>query len=402
MNAPMNTNFATLTPSARMAGQKLTDLALYDRLLVISVVSILALGLLMVASASITISDQQFGYPFHFTIRQTISLLIGLLAVFFVLRIPIQFWQNISGWLLIVSFALLVAVLIPGIGYSVNGAARWISLGPIRLQSAELVKLFMITYLSGYLVRHEHAVRTTALGFIKPMIILCLIGVLLLLEPDFGSTAVIFATCLGMLFLAGARLLPFLSLFLASVVGLGLIAVASPYRLRRLTAFLDPWVNQFDSGYQLTQSLIAFGRGGWFGTGLGESIQKLFYLPEAHTDFLFAVLAEELGLLGMLTVIALFALFIYRGMKIGLRCTQIHWPFGAHLANGITLWLGMQALVNIGVNSGLLPTKGLTLPLMSYGGASLVISLVAIALLLRIDYEARSQQMGLYTHRRHT
>jgi cell division protein FtsW len=391
----MNANFAAPRSSTNMAGQRINNLALYDRMLVLSVLGILALGLLMVTSASITISQQQFGYPFHYALRQTISLILGLLAVFFVLRMPIRQWQNMGGWLLIISFVLLTLVLIPGIGLSVNGAARWISLGPLRLQGAELAKLFVVTYLAGYLVRHEESVQHSVFGFIKPMIVLCLLAVLLLLEPDFGSTAVIFATCLGMLFLAGARLLPFVSLLLASVVGLGLSAVASPYRLRRLTAFLDPWVNQFDSGYQLTQSLIAFGRGGWFGMGLGESIQKLFYLPEAHTDFLFAVLAEELGLFGMLVVIALFGIFIYRGLQIGSRCAKINWRYGSHLAYGITLWLGMQALVNIGVNSGLLPTKGLTLPLMSYGGASLIISLVAIAILIRIDYEARCELMGL-------
>lgn len=394
----MNANYTATRTNPSMAGQRVHQLTLYDRVLVLSVLSILALGLLMVTSASITISQQQFGYPFHFALRQTISLVLGLLAVFFVLRTPIRHWQSMGGWLLIVSFVLLTLVLIPGIGLSVNGAARWISLGPLRLQGAELAKLFVVTYLAGYLVRHEDAVKHSVFGFIKPMIILCLLAVLLLLEPDFGSTAVIFATCLGMLFLAGARLLPFISLLIASIVGLGLIAVASPYRLRRLTAFLDPWVNQFDSGYQLTQSLIAFGRGGWFGTGLGESIQKLFYLPEAHTDFLFAVLAEELGLFGMLVVIALFSIFIYRGIQIGLRCAKMNWPYGSHLAYGITLWLGMQALVNIGVNSGLLPTKGLTLPLMSYGGASLIISLVAIAILIRIDYEARCELMGLQAY----
>jgi len=384
-----------MKPLAAMAGEKLKNMHLYDRWLLLAILGILAMGILMVASASIVISEQYYGNPFYFTIRQTISLLLGIIAAFFVLKIPVQFWQRMGGPLLLLSFILLLFVLIPGLGHTVNGARRWLMFGPLRVQPAELAKLFIIIYLAGYLVRHEQAVRTTLLGFIKPIFVLTILASLLLLEPDFGSAVVVFSTALMMLFLAGSRLGPFFVLMFSGCAALALLAISSPYRLRRLTAFLDPWVNQFDSGYQLTQSLIAFGRGGWFGTGLGESVQKLFYLPESHTDFLFAVLAEELGLFGMLAILFLFSLFIYRGVLVGRRCSEINWPFGAYLAFGITLWLGLQAFVNIGVNTGLLPTKGLTLPLMSYGGASLITAVVSIALLLRVDYEARCELLGM-------
>lgn len=392
---------AKMTSIHHMAGTQVQPAQFYDRILLLTIVGLLALGLLMVYSASIVISEKQFGTPFYFALRQCLSLGIGLVACFFVLRTPIDQWQRFSFPLLLFSFLILALVLIPQIGHSVNGARRWIALGPIRIQVAEVVKLFVLIYLADYLVRHGDTVRRSMQGFLIPLVILSGIAVLLLLQPDFGSTAVIFATCLGVLFIAGARLLPFLILMSSVVGALGLLAITSPYRMRRLTTFLNPWIDQFDSGYQLSQSLIAFGRGGWFGTGLGESIQKLFYLPEAHTDFLFAVLAEELGILGMLTVVILFAVFIFRGFRIGRSCLDQHWFFGGYLAFGITLWLGLQALVNIGVNMGLLPTKGLTLPLMSYGGASLIITLVAIALLIRIDYESRCQRIGLIHRQQH-
>ena len=288
-------------------------------------------------------------------------------------------------------------MLVPGIGRSVNGSRRWLAFGPIGIQVSELAKLTMIFYLSGYLVRQKQAMSSSILGFIKPMIILCVIGVLLLMEPDFGAAVVIVGTVMAMLFLSGVKLRYYIGLMLIVITALIFIAIASPYRVARLTAFLDPWADQYNSGYQLTQSLIAFGRGGWLGSGFGESIQKLMYLPEAHTDFLFAVLAEEMGFVGILIVISLYAIVIIRGLHIGYTAYNQNSLFAAFTAYGLSFWLGLQAAINMGVNAGILPTKGLTLPLLSYGGASMVINCVVIALLLRIDHENRWQSLGLKT-----
>ena len=283
-------------------------------------------------------------------------------------------------------------MLIPGIGREVNGSIRWLVLGPVALQVSELAKLAVVIFLAGYLTTHQQEVRVAPRGFIKPMIIFSLMAFLLLLEPDFGATVVIFCTVLGMLFLAGVQLRYFLFLILISGLAFGSLAVLSPYRLQRLTTFLHPWANQYGSGYQLTQSHIAFGKGGWFGVGLGDSVQKLFYLPEAHTDFLFAVLGEELGLVGLLTVLLLFIIFISRGFKISSNEFKNKNYFPAYLAFGLSLWIGLQALINMGVNLGALPTKGLTLPFISYGGSSMLINCLVLGLLLRIDHEARLQR----------
>jgi cell division protein FtsW len=296
--------------------------------------------------------------------------------------------------LLILSIGLLFLVLLPGIGRQVNGSMRWLGFGPFGLQVSEFVKLTMIVYLAGYLVRQEKQVQNQIRGFLKPLMVLAVITFLLLREPDFGAATVILVTSLGMLFLAGVRIWQFIVLLTGVAIILGILAVSSPYRLARLTTFLNPWANQFDSGYQLTQSLIAFGRGGWFGVGLGESIQKLFYLPEAHTDFLFAVLTEELGLIGGLFMILLFSLLVWRALYIGYRCFNIGQRFSTYLAYGIGLNIALQVMINIGVNTGVLPTKGLTLPLMSYGGSSLLMICIMLALLLRIDYEYRLIQFG--------
>lgn len=350
-----------------------------------SALLILGVGLLMVTSASMVISEQQFGTPFHFLMRQLIHVSIGVVISFFVLRIDLNQWQR-SGFIWLgLSIALLVLVLVPGIGRHVNGSVRWIYLGPISLQVSELAKFSVILYLAGYLVRRAEEVQTSVTGFIKPMIVLGLMAFFLLLEPDFGATAVIMATALAMMFLAGVRLWQYAVMFSGVAMALAVLAITSPYRVARLTTFMHPWANQFDSGYQLTQSLIAFGRGGVFGVGLGDSIQKLFYLPEAHTDFLFAVLAEELGLIGELSIIALFCILIGRVMWLGRKAYEVGQPFAAYFSYGLGLWLAFQAMVNIGVNAGLLPTKGLTLPLMSYGGSSIIINCMVIAILLRIS-----------------
>jgi len=350
-----------------------------------SAVLLLGVGLLMVTSASMVISEQQFGTPFHFLVRQLIHVGIGVVLSLFALRIDLNQWQR-SGFIWLgFSIALLVLVLVPGIGRHVNGSVRWIYLGPISLQVSELAKFSVILYLAGYLVRRAEEVQRSVTGFLKPMVVLGLMAFLLLMEPDFGATAVIMATALAMMFLAGVRLWQYAVMFSGVAMALAVLAITSPYRVARLTTFMHPWANQFDSGYQLTQSLIAFGRGGIFGVGLGDSIQKLFYLPEAHTDFLFAVLAEELGLIGELAIIALFCIMIGRAMWVGRKAYDIGHHFAAYLSYGLGLWMAFQAMVNIGVNAGILPTKGLTLPLMSYGGSSIIINCVVIAILLRIS-----------------
>jgi len=280
-------------------------------------------------------------------------------------------------------------VLVPGVGRNVNGATRWLPLGFVNLQVSELAKLAVVVYAAGYLVRRGEEVRSTIQGFVKPLGVMLLFALLLLLEPDFGAVVVIGATLMGMLFLAGVRLWLFGLLLVAAAGALALLAITSPYRMERLTTFMNPWADPFDSGFQLTQALIAFGRGEWLGVGLGGSVQKLFYLPEAHTDFLFAVLAEELGLLGAVGVIALFAYVVWRGFAIGQVAARAGRHFAAYLSYGIALWIGMQAFINLGVNMGVLPTKGLTLPLMSYGGSSMLVSCIAVALLLRVDRETR-------------
>ena len=277
--------------------------------------------------------------------------------------------------------------MIPGIGKTVNGSTRWLPLGIINLQVSELVKLFLVIYVAGYLVRHGDAVRSSLLGFLKPMVTVGFAGLLLLMEPDFGATVVIMGTVLGMTFLAGVRFSQFISFVFIFVCAAMLLVVTSPYRLQRITSFANPWADPFDSGFQLTQSLIAIGTGGWFGTGLGGSVQKLFYLPESHTDFLFAVLSEELGFIGVTIVVLLYSALFLRAFKIAAQAEDSGNYFAAYMAYGIGIWLSMQAVINMGVNVGLLPTKGLTLPLMSYGGSSLIVCCMAVGLLLRIHYE---------------
>jgi cell division protein FtsW len=309
------------------------------------------------------------------------------------MRFSVRWWFEHQVFFLFASFLLLAIVIIPGVGHSVNGSIRWLRLGPVSLQVSEATKLFLLVYLSGYLVRHRDAFEETVLGWIKPLGLLLISGGMLLVELDFGSVVVILLSAFSLFFLAGLRLryvLLLLGLLLSAFTVLILLA---PYRLERLTAFLHPWENQFGSGYQLTQSLIAFGRGGWFGVGLGNGLQKLFYLPEAHTDFLFAVLAEELGLLGCCLVFFAYGLVMWRSLCVGRKAYCLGLYFHAYLAYGLGVCFGTQALVNFAVNMGWLPTKGLTLPLMSYGGSSLLVNCIVIALLLRISYEVTS---GVY------
>lgn len=361
----------------------------YDLCLIIIALALITFGLLMVASTSMVISDKQFAYPFHYLFRQLAYAGVGIVAAIIVMRIPLDLWRRYSPFLLILSLFLLVAVLVPGIGRVVNGSRRWISLGIISVQVSEVVKMCFILYLANYISRYQEHIQTRFLGFLKPLIILSIVGILLLLEPDFGSLAVLSMTVLMMLFLAGVRLMPFVGLFSVMMVSMSALAIFTPYRLQRLTTFLNPWHNPFGSGYQLTQSLIAFGRGGLFGVGLGNSIQKLYYLPEAHTDFIFAVVAEELGLMGESLLIFLFFILIYRIFMIGRHAHRLQKLYSAFVCYGSGLWLALQALINIGVNTGLLPTKGLTLPFISYGGSSLLVNCLLIGIISRIAYETR-------------
>lgn len=360
-----------------------------DYWLIGSCIALLALGLIMVGSSSVSIAERQLGVPFYYLWRQILFTGVGLLAAFVVVRIPMRIWEELGPALMIVSVLLLLLVFIPGLGRTVNGSTRWIAVGTFNIQSSEFVKLFSILYLAGYLVRHSDAVRSSMAGFLRPLGLLMCLTVLLLLEPDFGAAAVMLATAMGMMWLGGVRVGQFLLLIVAVAIALALLVYTSEYRMQRLTAFLDPWADPFNSGFQLTQALIAFGRGEWLGVGLGASVQKLFYLPEAHTDFLFAVLAEELGLVGILVVLGMFTVLVVRSLKIGRSAEMRERPFAGYVAYGIGMWIGLQAFINIGVNMGVLPTKGLTLPFMSYGGSSIVVMCIAIAFLIRVDFETR-------------
>lgn len=365
-----------------------------DRSLVMVAGLLIAIGIMVVSSASTEVAQAQYGSPFYHLLRHMVYLTLALSLAGLCFFVPIGVWEK-SGWLLLVlAMLLLVLVLVPGIGREVNGSMRWIRVGPVNLQASELAKLFMVIYLAGYLVRRLQEVRSQWSGFIKPMSVLFLAIVLLLLEPDFGAVVVLMSAALGMMFLGGVRLVQFLVLISGSLVAMALVAVSQPYRMQRLITFVDPWAeeNVFASGYQLTQALIAFGRGEWLGVGLGNSVQKLFYLPEAHTDFVFAIWAEEMGLLGSVIVIALYLVLVVRCMSIGHRAEYAGKFFAAYLCYGIALLFGAQALINIGVNTGLLPTKGLTLPLLSYGGSSLIACCISLAIVLRVDYE--SQQVS--------
>lgn len=363
-----------------------------DGVLIVLVVSLLGIGLVMVASASISIADSKTSTPFFYLYRQMIAAALGLIAVMVIFKIRLVYWEKSGMLLLALSFAMVIMVLIPGVGKTVNGSTRWIPIGILNLQVSEIVKLFLMVYVAGYLVRHGEQVRSSLWGFLKPMMMIGLVCMFLLLEPDFGASVVIMMTVLGMTYLAGVRFTQFLAVITLFGSAATLLVVTSPYRLQRLTAFVNPWADPFDSGFQLTQSLIAIGSGGWTGTGLGASVQKLFYLPEAHTDFLFAVLAEELGLIGVVVVISLYTALVFRAFMIARKAESCGNQFASYLSYGIGIWLGLQAFINIGVNMGVLPTKGLTLPLMSYGGSSLIVVSASIGLLLRVSYECSNGQ----------
>lgn len=372
--------------------------AIVDKQLLATALFLLCLGLVMVGSASTSIAEKNLNDAFYFFWRQFGYALVGLLSAALVLRISMEFWERAGIYLMLLSILLLLLVFMPGLGREVNGSQRWIMLGPVSVQVSEFVKLFVVVYLAGYLVRHHSEVCSRAAGFLRPLALLTLLALLLLFEPDYGAVAVLFVTAFGLMWLGGVRFVQFLLLLLSLVAAMALLAVTSPYRMQRLTAFLNPWADPYDSGFQLTQALIAFGRGEWFGVGLGSSVQKLFYLPEAHTDFLFAVMAEELGLFVVVLVIAAYLLLVLKALSIGRRAERREQPFAGYVAYGIGIWIGLQAFINIGVNMGVLPTKGLTLPLMSYGGSSLVVMCMAVAMLLRIDFETRKYDRPAQAH----
>ena len=344
-------------------------------------------GLIVLASASISAADNAVGDPFYYVSRQAVAAIMGAVAGVICLFMPMTFWRSMGPLMLLIAFGLLVVVLVPGIGYTANGSTRWIRLGFLNLQASELARLCLMIYLAGYLVRHNKPLREQFSGFAKPMFVLFLACCLLLAEPDLGAAIVLVAIAFAMMFVAGARLRDFFVFAGLAVAGAAILAVTRQYRLERLTGFLDPWADPYDKGFQLTQSLIAIGRGEWFGVGLGDSVQKLFYLPDAHTDFVFAVYAEEFGLLGSLLMIVLFGTLLWRIFRLGIRAANLERFFEAYLAVGIGTWIGLQAFINIGVNMGLLPTKGLTLPLISYGRSSLIIAMVSLGILLRIHHE---------------
>lgn len=362
--------------------------ALFDRQLVWIALGLMLTGLVMVTSASFPISSRLTDQPFHFMFRHAIFLMLAIVTSSVVLQVPMKRWMQYSSVLLGVSFMLLIVVLLAG--KSVNGASRWIPLGLFNLQPAEVAKLSLFIFMAGYLVRKQDEVRQTFFGgFMKPIMVFGTLAILLLGQPDLGTVVVMLVTLFGMLFIAGAKLSQFIALMVAGIVAVIALIAAEPYRIRRVTSFLDPWEDPFGSGYQLTQSLMAFGRGEWFGQGLGNSIQKLEYLPEAHTDFVFAVLAEELGFVGVVLVLLLIFSLVLKAVFIGKKAFDYDQQFGGYLAFGIGIWFAFQTLVNVGAAAGMVPTKGLTLPLISYGGSSLIIMSIAVSILLRIDHECR-------------
>ncbi|MFK5891619.1 MAG: putative lipid II flippase FtsW [Pseudomonadota bacterium] len=362
---------------------------LFDPVILGITITLLTIGLIMVASSSISIADRMNGQPLYFFYRQLLAVGLGIGIGLVVLFSPMAIWRKYANVLLLVGLILLVLVLIPGIGKVVNGSSRWISLGLFNLQVSEVVKLIFIVYLAGYIVNKNNDLTKSYKQFVPPLVLLCLVAFLLLLEPDLGAVVVIFATALGMLFIAGAPLLAFVMMIILVSIAAVLLVYFEPYRMTRFQAFINPWDDPFNSGFQLTQSLMAFGRGDWVGEGLGKSIQKLFYLPEAHTDFIFAIIAEELGMIGVIVIILLFLLLIFRIFSLAKKAFLKEKIFEAFIMFGIGIWISLQAFINIGVNMGVLPTKGLTLPFISYGGSSVMVMCITIALVLRAEYETR-------------
>jgi cell division protein FtsW len=369
----------------------------FDPGLVWSAVLLAAIGLVMVYSASVAMaSSEKFtGYrASYFLVRHSVYLALGLAFAFGFFRVPVWLWQRAAPWLFLLGTAVLIAVLVPGLGREVNGSRRWIPMGLGTFQPSEVMKLLVVLYAADYTVRKAAFMDDFRKGFLPMFGVMTLVAALLLREPDFGALVVVTAIAMAVLFLGGLNWRLFAGLALLLAVAFAALIISSPYRLQRILGFMDPWSDAFGKGYQLSHSLIAFGRGEWFGVGLGASVEKLFYLPEAHTDFLLAVIAEELGFAGVATVIALFVFLVHRAFAVGRQAASLERYFAALVAQGIGVWLAVQAFINMGVNMGLLPTKGLTLPLLSFGGTGIVVNCVALAILLRIDWENRYLMRG--------
>lgn len=358
-----------------------------DKTLLVPAIALMVIGFVMISSASIDVSAIKYLDPFYQSKRQAVFILLGLVALCSCLLIPVQFWQKHGASLMGLGAFSLLVVLVPGLGREVNGSVRWIPLGSFGLQPSEFAKIAVVTFMAGYLVRRQAEVRTNFVGFLKPMIVMMIFSGLLLLEPDFGATVVLMGAVIGMFFLGGMRKLHLMAVAMVLLPVLAAIAWFSPYRMQRLLTYLEPWQDPFGAGYQLTQAQIAFGRGGWFGEGLGNSMQKLFYLPEAHTDFVYSVLAEEWGAVGAIAVVGLYALLIVRGLKVGQMAERLQRPYAAYLCYGLIFLIAAQAMINIGVNLGMLPTKGLTLPFVSYGGSSMIACACMLGILLRVSVE---------------
>ncbi len=370
----------------------------FDELLIWVFIGLLAIGLVMVYSASIaTAEGSKFtGFnPAYYLMRHGVFIAVGLLAGLFAFQVPVQMWQNYALYFFLLGGALLILVLIPHIGREVNGSRRWLSLFVINLQPSELMKLFAVLYAADFTVRKGNVGQSFTKAFLPMFAVMSIIGSLLLLEPDMGAFVVIFSIAFCTLWLGGFNIKVFGLLLLLLPLAFAALIVSSPYRMQRVIGFMDPWSDPYGKGYQLSHALIAFGRGEWFGVGLGSSVEKLFYLPEAHTDFLMAVIAEELGLLGVVAVIVLFALVVVRAFQIGRHAAFLERNYSALVAQGIGVWIGVQAAINIGVNMGVLPTKGLTLPFLSFGGSGVVVNCIAAAVLLRVDYENRRIARGM-------
>ena len=370
----------------------------YDRSLSWAALLLVALGLVMVYSSSIATAEAgrySGNNPAYFLLRHSLFLALALCAATGVFLIPVRVWQKAAPWFFAACIMLLVLVLIPGIGREVNGARRWLNLGVANMQPSELMKLAVVLYAADYTVRKHAVLKNFRRGLLPMLGVMLVVAWLLLREPDFGALVVVAVSAFGVLFLGGMSGRHFVALLAMLAAGFSLLVLSSPYRMQRIFGFMDPWSDAYGTGYQLSHALIAFGRGEWLGVGLGASIEKLFYLPEAHTDFLLAVIAEELGLLGVAVVIALFVWIVLRAFAIGRQAAMRERYFPALVAQGIGIWIGFQALINMGVNTGLLPTKGLTLPLMSFGGSGLIVNCVAIAVLIRIDWENRQLARGL-------
>ena len=389
MNASTATQPSKLKQSDLVAAKLGSSVAL-DGWLLASGCGLLGLGLVMVTSSSLAIAEAQKVSPFYYAIRHAVAIVIGVFLAFLLYRTPLERIERVSIWLIWGALALLILPWIPGLGVELNGALRWISLGFTNFQVVEATKLLMIMYMAGYCVRQRSQLPVQWRGILKPLGMINIAVLLLLAQPDFGSAALILSVSLGLLWLAGARASYFSVIAIIGITAMAGIAVLEPYRLQRFVGFLDPWADPYKSGFQLTQALIAVGRGGWFGVGLGDSVQKLFYLPEAHSDFIVAVIAEELGLAGIVLVLTLFALFVGRAFQLGARALALGKYYASYCAYGIALWFSLQVLVSIGVNLGVLPTKGLTLPLISAGGSSVMISVAALGLLFNISRIVRS------------